>query len=86
MLKPNRNFVLLKNVKIEEKTSTGILVNLENSTPIYEVVELGPTVTAPIKVGDKVVLTKVSGQPISDSDGTLYTIVDDRGIIAVVED
>lgn len=86
MLKPNRNFVLLKEVQLEDKTTSGILLGNKNPTKVYEVVALGPTVSIPVEVGNKVVLEKIVGQPIKDTDGTEYTIVDDRGVIAVVED
>ena len=86
MLKPNRNFVLLKEVQLEDKTTSGILLSNKSPTKVYEVVALGPTVSIPVEVGNKVVLEKIVGQPIKDTDGTEYTIVDDRGVIAVVED
>lgn len=89
MLNPMNDLVLLKDISasIEEKTKSGILLNAKgNPTPIYEVVSKGPTATDEVNVGDKVVLLKVTGQSISDTDGTQYYITRSDTILAVIED
>lgn len=89
MLKPMNDLILLKDVtsQVEHKTQSGFILSSQgNPTQIYEVVEKGPTATVDVNIGDKVVLQKVTGQPISDPDGSHYFITRSDSILAIIED
>lgn len=86
MLKPNGRRVLLKEKVVEDTTTSGIVVSTSGrKTPFYEVVAVSDTITVNVKVGDIVVLEKVNGAKVSDTDGTIYVIADERSINAIVE-
>lgn len=93
MIKPLEDRVLLKMVKAEETTKSGIILsaNSQEKPQIAEViavgsgrVEDGKKVEMNIKVGDKVITSKYSGTEIK-YEGTDYIIVKESDILAIVE-
>ena len=91
---PLADRVVLKQVKAEEKTKSGlILASAAQEKPeIFEVIEVGPggvvdgkEVVMTVKKGDKVITSKYSGTEVK-CDGEEYTIVRQADILAVVED
>ena len=81
--------VLLKPIKKEEKTKSGILLSSKSSNTDTkneaEVVALGKGEKLEgIKVGDKVIFNKFSGNEIEDGD-IKYLIVNADDILAVIE-
>lgn len=85
MMTPINDLVLLEDISssIEDKTKSGIIISAKgNPTPIYEVKAKGPKASDEFKIGDKVVIMKVTGQSISDK---LY-ITRSSTILAVVEE
>ena len=88
-IKPIGERVLLKPIKKEEKTKSGILLNSKSSNTDTkneaEVVALGKGEKLEgIKVGDKVIFNKFSGNEIEDGD-IKYLIVNADDILAVIE-
>ena len=89
-LKPMADHILLKQTEAEETTSSGIILATTNKEKpaIYEVVSVGPgtkDVEMLIKAGDKVVVSKFSGNEIK-LDGEDYKFVKQEDILAVVVD
>ena len=89
-LKPMADNILLKQTEAEETTSSGIILATTNKEKpaIYEVVSVGPgtkDVQMLIKTGDKVVVSKFSGNEIK-LDGQEYKFVKQDDILAVVID
>ena len=88
-IKPIGERVLLKPIKKEEKTKSGILLSSKSTNTDTqnqaEVIALGKGETLEgIKVGDKVVFNKFSGNEIEDGD-IKYLIVNADDILAVIE-
>ena len=88
-IKPIGERVLLKPIKNEEKTKSGILLSSKSSNTDTkneaEVVALGKGEKGEgIKVGDKVIFNKFSGNEIEDGD-IKYLIVNADDILAVIE-
>ena len=88
-IKPIGERVLLKPIKKEEKTKSGILLSSKSSNTDTqnqaEVIALGKGEKLEgIKVGDKVVFNKFSGNEIEDGD-IKYLIVNADDISAVIE-
>ena len=88
-IKPIGERVLLKTIKKEEKTKSGILLSSKSSNTDTkneaEVVALGKGEKLEgIKVGDKVIFNKFSGNEIEDGD-IKYLIVNADDILAVIE-
>ena len=88
-IKPIGERVLLKPIKKEEKTKSGILLSSKSSNTYTnneaEVVALGKGEKLEgIKVGDKVIFNKFSGNEIEDGD-IKYLIVNADDILAVIE-
>ena len=88
-IKPIGERVLLKPIKKEEKTKSGILLSSKLSNTDTkneaEVVALGKGEKLEgIKVGDKVIFNKFSGNEIEDGD-IKYLIVNADDILAVIE-
>lgn len=82
--------ILLKATEAEETTSFGIILATSNKEKpaIYEVVSAGPgtkDVTVTVQPGDKVVVSKFSGNEIK-LDGVDYKFVKQEDILAVVID
>ena len=89
-LRPMADNVLLKQHEAEETTSSGIILATSNKEKpaIYEVVSAGPgtkDVEVTVKAGDKVVVSKFSGNEIK-LDGEDYKFVKQDDILAVVID
>ena len=88
-IKPIGERVLLKAIKKEEKTKSGIwLSSKSNNTDTQnqaEVIALGKGEKLEgIKIGDKVIFNKFSGNEIEDGD-VKYLIVNAEDILAVIE-
>ena len=88
-IKPIGERVLLKPIKKEEKTKSGILLSSKSSNTDTkneaEVVALGKGEKLDgIKVGDKVIFNKFSGNEIEDGN-IKYLIVNADDILAVIE-
>ena len=88
-IKPIGERVLLKPINKEEKTKSGILLSSKSSNTDTkneaEVVALGKGEKLEgIKVGDKVIFNKFSGNEIEDGD-IKYLIVNADDILAVIE-
>ena len=89
-LKPMADNVLLKQTEAQETTVSGIILATTNKEKpaIYEVVSAGPgtkDVTMTVKAGDKVVVSKFTGNDIK-LDGEDYKFVKHDDILAVVTD
>ena len=89
-LKPMADNILLKQNEAEETTSSGIILATTNKEKpaIYEGVSAGPgtkDVEVTVKPGDKVVVSKFSGNEIK-LDGVDYKFVKQDDILAVVTD
>ena len=87
-LKPMADNILLKATEAEETTSSGIILATSNKEKpaIYEVVSAGPgtkEVEVTVKAGDKVIVSKFSGNEIK-LDGEDYKFVKQDEILAVV--
>ena len=88
-IKPIGERVLLKPIKKEEKTKSGILLSSKSTNTDTqnqaEVIALGRGEKLEgIKVGDKVIFNKFSGNEIEDGD-IKYLIVNADDILAVIE-
>ena len=89
-LKPMADNVLLKQHEAAETSVGGIILAAANKEKpaIYEVVSVGPgtkEVQMEVKAGDKVVVSKFSGNEIK-LDGEDYKFVKQDDILAVVID
>ena len=89
-LKPMADNVLLKQHEAQETTVSGIILATSNKEKpaIYEVVSVGPgtkDVEMLIKAGDKVVVSKFSGNEIK-LDGVDYKFVKQDDVLAIVTD
>ena len=85
-LKPTADNIVLKQAEAEETTSFGIILatTAKEKPAIYEVMSAGPDVKD-IKVGDKVVVGKFTGNEIK-LDGIDYKFVKLEDVLAVVTD
>ena len=89
IIKPLADRVLLKQVKAEETTASGLILaaSAQEKPEVSEVVAVGPgTEKNPmtVKVGDKVIISKYSGTQVK-LDGEEYTITEVKEVLAVVE-
>ena len=89
-LKPMADNVLLKQHDAAETTVSGIILATaaKDKPAIYEVVSVGPGTTDVerlVKAGDKVVVSKFSGNEIT-LDGVDYKFVKQDDVLAVVTD
>ena len=89
-LRPMADNILLKATEAEETTSSGIILATSNKEKpaIYEVISAGPgtkDVEVTVKAGDKVIVSKFSGNEIK-LDGEDYKFVKQDDILAVVID
>ena len=89
-LKPMADNVLLKQHDAAETTVSGIILATaaKEKPAIYEVVSVGPgtkDVKMEVKAGDKVVVSKFSGNEIK-LDGVDYKFVKQDDILAIVTD
>ena len=92
-LRPLADRVVLKQVKAEEKTKSGIILSsaAQEKPEIYEVVVVGPggvvdgnEVKMEVAAGDRVITGKYSGTTVK-VDGEEYTIVRQNDILAIVK-
>ena len=88
-IRPIGERVLLKPIKKEEKTKSGILLSSKSSNTDTqnqaEVIALGKGEKLEgIKVGDKVIFNKFSGNEIEDGEEK-YLVVNAEDILAVIE-
>ena len=92
-LVPLADRVVLKQCEAEETTKSGIILagSAQEKPQEAEVVAVGPggnvdgkEVTMHVKVGDKVIYSKYSGNEVK-LDGEEYIIVKQNDILAVVE-
>ena len=92
-LKPLADRVVLKQVKAEEKTKSGLILSsaAQEKPEIFEVIEVGPggmidgkEVKMEVQQGQKVITSKYSGTNVK-VDGEEYSIVKQSDILAVVE-
>ena len=92
MLKPLGDRVVIRVLKQEEKTASGIfLPDTAKEKPSQgEVVAVGPgkvqdngsRVALDVKVGDKIIFSKYAGTEVK-YEGTEYLIVSERDILAI---
>ena len=87
-IRPIGERVLVKPIKVEEKTASGIILPGagEKERPnMAEVIAVGKgEKLAEIKVGEKVVYAKFSGTEIKDGDEK-YLVLNIEDILAIVE-
>ena len=92
-LKPLADRVVLKQVKAEEKTKSGLILSsaAKEKPEIFEVIEVGPggmidgkEVKMEVQQGQKVITSKYSGTNVK-VDGEEYSIVKQADILAIVE-
>ncbi|MCI9469460.1 MAG: co-chaperone GroES [Oscillospiraceae bacterium] len=93
-LKPLADRVVLKQVKAEEKTKSGLILSsaAQEKPEIFEVIEVGPggvvdgkDVKMEVKKGQKVITGKYSGTNVK-IDGEELLIVKQADILAIVAD
>lgn len=93
-IKPLADRVVIKMTEAEETTSSGIILagSAKEKPQIAEVVAVGQgktnddgkIVPMTVKVGDKVLTSKYSGNEVK-VDGVEYTILKQEDILAIVE-
>ena len=92
-LKPLADRVVLKQVKAEEKTKSGLILSsaAQEKPEIFEVIEVGPggmidgkEVKMEVLQGQKVITSKYSGTNVK-VDSEEYSIVKQSDILAIVE-
>ena len=92
-LKPLADRVVLKQVKAEEKTKSGLILSsaAQEKPEIFEVIEVGPggmidgkEVKMEVQQGQKVITSKYSGTNVK-VDGEEYSIVKQSDILAIVK-
>ena len=93
-IKPLADRVLLKQVKAEETTASGLILaaSAQEKPEVSEVVAVGPggmidgkEVTMQVKAGDKVIYSKYAGTDVKLGDDE-YVVVKQNDIVAIVED
>ncbi len=84
---PLEDRVLVKIVKEEEKTPSGIILpDVAKEKPqIAEVIEVGDDESIKVKKGDKIIFAKYSGTEIK-IDGEDYLILSKGDILAKIEE
>lgn len=86
-IKPVGERILIKPVKVEEKTASGIILSVEkNDTANYgEVVAVGKLEKfAEIKVGNKIFYDKSVGTEIKDKDEK-FLILNAEDVLAIIK-
>jgi chaperonin GroES len=84
---PLEDRILVKVIKEEEKTPTGIILpDVAKEKPqIAEVIEVGDDENIKVKKGDKIIFAKYSGTEIK-VDGEDYLILSKADILAKIEE
>lgn len=92
-LRPLGDRVIIKKVEAEETTKSGIVLpgTAKEKPQVAEVIAVGPggnvegkEIKMEVKVGDKVLFSKYSGNEVK-VDGVEYTILKQDDILAIVE-
>lgn len=86
IIKPLGKRVLIKEVKQEEVTKSGIVLpgTASKEKPIIgEVLAVGDEVSE-VKVGEKVIYEKYTGTEVKDGD-VEYLLIDMKNVLAIVE-
>lgn len=92
-LRPLGDRVVIKKVEAEETTKSGIVLpgSAKEKPQVAEVIAVGPggfvdgkEVKMEVKVGDKVIFSKYSGNEVK-MDGEEYTILRQDDLLAIVE-
>lgn len=88
-IKPIGERLVLKSVKKENKTTSGIIIpDSEQEKPEFaEIVALSKEVEdkSIVSIGDKVIYTKYKGTTLKDGDEE-YIVIDMEDILAIVEE
>lgn len=92
-LRPLGDKIVIKKVEAEETTKSGIVLpgTAKEKPQMAEVIAVGPggvidgkEIKMEVKVGDKVIFSKYSGNDVK-LDGQEYTILKQEDILAIVE-
>ncbi len=92
-LRPLGDRVVIKKVEAEETTKSGIVLPgaAKEKPQMAEIVAVGPggvvdgkEIKMEVKVGDKVIFSKYSGNEVK-IDGEEYTILKQEDLLAIVE-
>ena len=92
-IKPLADRVVIKSVKAEETTKSGIILTAaaQEKPQVAEIVAVGPggcvdgkEVTMLVSVGDKVIYSKYSGTEV-ELDGEEYLVVKQNDILAIIK-
>lgn len=92
-LKPLSNRVILKQLEAEEKTKSGIYLpdSAKEKPQMAEVIAVGPGKNSDgkkqemsVRVGDKVIYPKYSGDDVKIDDQE-YTVIEEDKILAIVD-
>lgn len=88
-IKPIGQRIVLKTLKKEEKTVSGILIlDSSKEKPVFaEVVEISKDIENmnDINIGDKVLYTKYKGTTIQNNDEE-YIVIDKDDVLAIIEE
>ena len=87
MIKPLKNYCLLKKEKVEEKKVGSIILSAtkKDDANVANVLEVGEEVKNPLlKVGAKVIFKEYSTTSYKDNDEE-YLLIKDEDILAVIE-
>lgn len=87
-IKPIGERILLRLIKTEEKTASGIILSSSSTNDIVntgEVIAIGNLEkTVDIKVGNKVIYTKFAGTEVKDGDEK-FLIINVEDILAIID-
>ena len=93
-LVPLQDRVILKQIKAEERTKSGIILSsaAQEKPEFFDVIDVGPggmvegeKIEMVVKKGDRVLTSKYSGTDVK-IDGETFCVVRQRDILAVVAD
>lgn len=87
MIKPLKNYCLLKKEKVEEKKVGSIILSAakKDDANVANILEVGEEVKNPLlKVGAKVIFKEYSTTSYKDNDEE-YLLIKDEDILAVIE-
>ena len=91
-LVPLQDRVIIKQVKAEERTKSGIILTTaaQEKPEIFDVIDVGPggmvegeEIQMVVKPGDRVLTSKYSGTDVK-IDGETFCVVRQRDILAIV--